>query len=196
MQLYYNVTSPYTRKVRIVLHEKGLFDRTEQILVDPWSDPAMLHAAVPVGRVPALVTDDGLVLGESTTICDYLDSLPSVGLGGASLIGRDRWPVMARTAVAQGIIDASFAIAIEARRPEALRSAETVARHKRAILRILAGAEAKDGRFDLGDISLAAALGYLDLRVQDVGWRQARPDIAAWYGIASQRPSMLATKPA
>lgn len=191
MKLYYNVTSPYTRKVRIVLYEKGLFDVTEQILVDPWTDPAALHAAVPVGRVPALVTDDGLVLSESTTICDYLDTLPS----GASLIGKDRWPVMARVAVAQGIIDASFAIAIEARRPEALRSAETVARHKRAILRILASAEAKDGRFDLGDISLATALGYLDLRVQDVDWRKTRADIAGWYATVSQRPSMIATNP-
>lgn len=191
MKLYYNVTSPYTRKVRIVLHEKGLFDVTEQILVDPWSDPAALHATVPVGRVPALVTDDGLVLSESTTICDYLDTLPS----GTSLIGKDRWPVMARAAVAQGIIDASFAIAIEARRPEALRSAEAVARHKRAILRILASTEAKDGRFDLGDISLAAALGYLDLRVQDVDWRNARADIAGWYATISQRPSMIATNP-
>jgi glutathione S-transferase len=191
MQLYYNVTSPYTRKVRIVLHEKGLFDSTEQILVDPWIDPAPLHAPVPVGRVPALVTDDGLVLSESTTICDYLDSLP----GGTSLIGQDRWPVMARVAVAQGIIDASFAIAIEARRPEALRSADAVARHKRAILRILASAAAKDGRFDLGDISLAAALGYLDLRVQDIDWRAARPDIAAWFATVTERPSMQATRP-
>lgn len=192
MRLYYNVTSPYTRKVRIVLHEKGLFDTTEQILVDPWIDPPALQNAVPVGRVPALVADDGLVLSESTTICDYLDSLP----GGTPLVGKDRWPVMARVALAQGIIDASFAIAIEARRPEALRSADAVARHKRAILRILASAEAKSGRFDLGDISLAAALGYLDLRVQDVDWRKARPDIAAWFAVAEQRPSMIATKPA
>lgn len=191
MRLYYNVTSPYTRKVRVVLHEKGLFDSTEQILVDPWTDPAALHAAVPVGRVPALVTDDGLALSESTTICDYLDSLP----GGGSLIGQERWPVMARVAVAQGIIDASFAIAIEARRPEALRSTDAVARHKRAILRILTSAAVKNGRFDLGDISLAAALGYLDLRVQDVDWRAVRPDIAAWFTSASARPSMLATKP-
>jgi glutathione S-transferase len=191
MQLYYNLTSPYTRKVRIVLHEKGLFERTEQILVDPWADPAALHAAVPVGRVPALITDDGLVLSESTTICDYLDSLP----GGPPLVGQDRWTVMARVAVAQGLIDAAFAIAIEARRPEALRSAETVARHKRAIRRILASADAQDGRFDLGDISLAAALSYLDLRVGDVEWRQARPDLAAWFAVTSQRPSMQATRP-
>jgi glutathione S-transferase len=192
MRLYYNVTSPYTRKVRIVLHEKGLFDTTEQILVDPWADPAALHTAVPVGRVPALIADDGLVISESTTICDYLDSLP----GGTPLIGKARWPVMARVALAQGIIDASFAIAIEARRPEALRSADTVARHKRAILRILASAEAATGRFDLGDISLAAALGYLDLRVKDVDWRKAQPDIAAWFAEAEKRPSMQATKPA
>jgi glutathione S-transferase len=191
MRLYYNVTSPYTRKVRIVLHEKGLFDRTEQILVDPWIDPPTLHTAVPVGRVPALVTDDGLVISESTTICDYLDGLP----GGAPLIGKDRWPVMARVALAQGIIDASFSIAIEARRPEALRSADIVARHKRAILRILASAAVEADRFDLGDISLAAALGYLDLRVQDVDWRKARPDIAGWFAKASERPSMQATRP-
>jgi glutathione S-transferase len=192
MRLYYNVTSPYTRKVRIVLHENGLFDKTEQILVDPWVDPPALQSAVPVGRVPALVTDDGLVISESTTICDYLDSLP----GGTPLVGKDRWPVMARVALAQGIIDASFSVAVEARRPEALRSADSVARHKRAILRILASAESESGRFDLGDISLAAALGYLDLRVKDVDWRAARPDLAAWFTLAAKRPSMIATEPA
>lgn len=191
MRLYYNVTSPYTRKVRILLHELGLFESTEQILVDPWADPAELHEAVPVGRVPALVADDGLTLSESTTICDYLDALK-----GGAFAGADRWRTMARVAVAQGIIDASFAIAVEGRRPEAQRSPEAVARHQRAIRRILMAAESEPGRFDLGDISLAAALGYLDLRVKEVDWRAARPDLAAWFAEIERRPSMQATRPA
>ncbi|HEY4135138.1 MAG TPA: glutathione S-transferase [Alphaproteobacteria bacterium] len=192
MRLYYNATSPYARKVRVVLHEKGLFDQVEQRLADPWTDAPELHAAAPVGKVPALVTDDGLTLSESTTIAEYLDSLPT----GRSLIGDDRWPVMARASLGQGLIDASFAILIEGRRPEERRWPEAVARHRRAIERIIGTAEAEVGRFDFGDIALACGLAYMDFRVPDMPWRKARPDLAAWLDEANKRPSMQATKPA
>lgn len=191
MKLYYNTTSPYTRKVLIVLHEKGLFERTERILVDPWADPAAFHGAAPVGKVPALITDDGLTLAESTTICDYLD-----GLSGPALIGPNRWEVMARVALAQGVIDAGFSAMLEKKRPEENRSAATLERHKRALLRIAGIAEVQSGRFDLGDISLAAGLGYADFRLPEVDWRAARPDLGDWLAKASARPSMAATKPA
>jgi glutathione S-transferase len=191
MRLYYNATSPYARKVRVVLHEKGLFDRVEQILADPWTDAPELLAAAPVGKVPALITDDGLTLSESTTIAEYLDSFPT----GLSLIGKDRWPVMARAVIGQGLIDASFAILIEGRRPEERRWPEAVERHKRVIVRIVDTATIETGRFDLGDIALACGLAYMDFRVPDMPWRTARPDLAAWLDEISRRPSMQATKP-
>lgn len=192
MRLYYNTTSPYTRKVLIALHEKELIARTELVLVDPWTDAPELLAAAPVGKVPALVTDDGLTLSESTTICDYLDSLP----GGPPLIGADRWPVMARVALAQGVIDAGFSAAMEKRRPAGTQSSAAAERHKRALLRIASQAEVRDGRFDLGDISLAAGLGYADFRLPEIDWRATRPDLADWFAQVSERPSMQATKPA
>ena len=191
MRLYYNTTSPYTRKVLIALHETGLIAQADLRLVDPWADAPDLLAAAPVGKVPALVSDDGLTLSESTTICDYLDSLSD-----GALIGKDRWPVMARVALAQGVIDAGFAAMLEKKRPDAARSAAALARHARALLRIVGQAQTADGRFDLGDISLAAGLGYADFRLPEIDWRKERPDLAAWFAEIERRPSMRATKPA
>jgi glutathione S-transferase len=177
----------------IALHEKGLFARTDLRLVDPWADAPALLADAPVGKVPALVTDDGLTLSESTTICDYLDSLPGAG---PSLIGADRWQVMARVALAQGVIDAGFSTMLEKRRPAGMQSPAAAERHKRALLRTIGAARAQAGRFDLGDISLAAGLGYADFRLPEIDWRAARPDLADWFDKVSERPSMTATKPA
>ncbi len=191
MRLYYNTTSPYTRKVLIALHETGLIARTELRLVDPWVDAPDLLDAAPVGKVPALVDDAGLTISESTTICDYLDSL-----SGGSLVGKDRWPVMARVALAQGVIDAGFAAMLEKKRPGETQSGDILARHKRALLRIVGQAKVADGRFDLGDISLAAGLGYADFRLPELDWRSGRPDLADWLDKMSERPSMQATKPA
>lgn len=189
MKLYFNKPSPYTRKVRIVAHEKSLMDRLELHECDPWADPPDLLAATSLAKVPALLTDDGTLLTESTEISVFFD-----GIGhGRKLVGGEGWRVMARVGLAQGFIDAGFAIVIERRRQAAQQSADWIARQRRAIERTLPKVEIADSRFDLGDITLACALAYMDFRLPEIPWRTTRPDLSQWLDQASQRPSMQAT---
>lgn len=192
MKLYFNKTSPYARKVRVVVHEKRLAERIQWHETDPWADPEDLHGATPIGKVPALVTDDDLLITESIAIAQHLD----LAGDGPSLSAGDAGDLLARTGLAQGLIDASFAIVIEARRPPALQWTDWTQRQIRAIDRTLPRlALPPEGRFDLGDIGLAVALAYLDFRLKDMAWRARRPDLGAWLDRANQRPSMLATRP-
>ncbi len=191
MKLFYNVASPYARRVIVTVHEKGLIDRVEMREIDPWSDPADLLAATPVGKVPALLTDAGALITESALIGEYLD-----GVGdGPSLLGSDAMLTRARAALAQGVIDAAFAIVIEGRRPPERQWPDWIDRQRRAIDRVLPRVKVQEGRFDLGDIALAACLGYLDFRLPDIGWRAAHPRLADWLDGVNRRPSMIATAP-
>ena len=191
MKLYNNRPSPYGRKVLIAAHEKSLMKRITLFQIDPWSDPSALLAVTPIGKVPALVTDDGAVITDSTIISEYFDA---VGHGRA-LIGDDRFEVMARVALMQGLIDAAFAIVIERRRPTERRWDDWVSRQHRAIARTLDIVAPVDDRFDLGDIALACALAYLDFRLPEIAWRCAHRTLAAWLDEVGRRPSMLATAP-
>lgn len=189
MKLYFNKPSPYARKVRVVAHEKGLMDSLDLREVDPWADPPELLAANPLAKVPALITDDGTLLTESSAISVFLD-----GLGqGRKLVEGERWRVMARVGLAQGLIDAAFAIVIERRRPATQQSADWVARQGRAIARTLPRVALPGERFDLGDIGLACGLAYMDFRLPEIPWRTDRSDLAAWLDRVNQRPSMRAT---
>jgi len=192
MKLYTNRPSPYGRKVLTVAHEKHLTDRIEIVQSDPWSDPADLLDATPVGKVPALLTDTGLLLTESTAISEYLDEIGT----GPRLIGDDRWEVLGRVGLAQGLIDAAFGTVIERRRPPEHQWPDWAARLGRTIDRTLSRTPVPADRFDLGDISLACGLAYLDFRLPDVQWRNRYPDLAAWLDDVSSRPSMQQTKPA
>lgn len=189
MKLYFNKPSPYARKVRVVAHEKGLMDSLDLREVDPWTDPPELLAANPLAKVPALITDDGTLITESTAIGVYLDSLGQ----GRNLVEGERWRVMARVGLAQGLIDAAFAIVIERRRPAAQQSTDWIARQRRAIGRTLTKVEMPDDRFDLGDITLACGLAYMDFRLPEIPWRTDRSDLAQWLDQVNQRPAMRAT---
>ncbi len=191
MKLFFNVASPYARRVIVTAHEKGLIDRIEMRETDPWSDPADLHAATPVGKVPALVTDDGSLITESALIGEYLDFVGD----GRSLLGADGMATRMRGALAQGLIDAAFAVVIEGRRPSDRKWPDWIDRQRRAIDRLMPRFETQDGRFDLGDIALAAGLGYLDFRLPDIEWRVGQPRLAGWLDGVNQRPSMIATAP-
>lgn len=191
MKLYNNRPSPYGRFVLIVAHEKRLIDRLEVRQVDPWSDPPDLLSDVPIGKVPALITDDGTLVTESATIAAYFDALGD----GPELVGKDYWPVLARMGLARGVIDAAFAIVIEGRRPLERRWDAWIDRQRRAIARALTRAEIAGDRFDLGDIALACGLAYMDFRLPEIMWRSEHPGLAAWLDRAAERPSMLATTP-
>lgn len=199
MKLFYAGTSPYARKVRMLLIEKDIEDRVEPVFANPFEASAELEAANPLGKVPALVLDDGGVLYDSPVICAYLDSLNET----PRLIppdGSERWTTLRREALADGIIDAAFAMVMEGRRPEAERSASWLDRWTGGILRSTAAVEDEIENYGetltLGHIGLGAALGYLDFRLPELDWRAGRPKVEAWFTAFRQRPSMAGTDPA
>jgi glutathione S-transferase len=191
MKLFYNPPSPYARKVLVTAHELGLVERLQLVVVDPWIDPPEFLAATPFARVPALVIGDGVTLTESTAICEYFARLTGVpALPDAAWLD-----TAVRIGVAQGLMDAAFNIVIEGRRPPETQSAGWRDRLTRAITRAMKVVRTGAAGFDAGDIALACALAYLDFRLTDIGWRQQRPDLAAWLDGVNQRPSMQATRP-
>jgi glutathione S-transferase len=197
-RLYFNLTSPYARKVRVAVIEAGLEDRIEPVECDPWASPPELIAVTPLSKVPALVTDEGLLVTESETIVQALDVLA----GGHRLLPADpvqRLHTLARSALAQGLIDAAFVSVLEGRRPEPRRWSDWVERQHAAIGRALDHVERRfdlaDGRFDAGDIGLACALAYLDFRLPAIDWRTRHPRQAAWFDAVAARPSMQRTRP-
>ena len=156
-----------------------------------------MQAANPLGKVPALVTDEGRAIFDSPVICAYLDSLASE----PALIpdGPKRWTVLTNEALCDGILDAALGIVMEGRRPEAQRSPDWLDRWPAAILRSLDAVEAKisgfEGDLTIAQLCLGATLGYLDFRLPDLSWRNGRPNIKAWFDAFSQRESMIETNP-
>ena len=199
MKLNYSPTSPYVRKVLVSAMELGLTGRIERVDSNPWDAADALPRTNPLGKVPALTTDDGQVLFDSLVICDYLDGL----LPEPRLIPREaaaRTAVLRLHAAADGILDAAVLRLIEnARRPEEYRWAEWDARQKAKIERALdlleSEAEALAGPLTLLPITLGCALGYLDFRFPDEDWRSGHPKLAAWYQDFGSRPSMRDTAP-
>jgi glutathione S-transferase len=200
MELFYADLSPYARKVRVVIEEKGLAGKVTLIPVNPYEIPDALSSANPLSKVPTLVLDDGRALFDSPLICEYLDA----SFGGPSLLparGEARWSVLRRQAIANGILDAAFNIACEINRREANERSEKWVKHwvaaiKRAVDALEAEIEGWPDDVDLAAIATGCALGYLDVRIKDLlDWRKGRPTLAGWYEVFSRRPSMAATKP-
>ena len=196
MQLLYSLTSPYARKVRVVLFEKHMADAVELVLADPFTSET-LRQSNPLAKIPALVLDDSRVLVDSPVICAWLDEVGS----GPRLIpdGRDaRFDVLARQALADGILDAAVSIVLERRRPAAERSTHWQARWTEAIAATLRQFEQRVDAAaapDLGQLTLAIALEYLAFRLPDLGLVEAVPQLAEWARPLAARPSMVATAP-
>ena len=199
MQLRYWPTSPYARKVRIVLIETGLDKRVELVATNPWAADTDLGNDNPVGKVPTLIDDDGHRVFDSDVICDYLDGMH----GGARLIpveGRARLVALTRQALGDGILDAAILRRIEmTMRPEALHWDWWLDRQKAVVRRGLERLEAEAAKLTdfatIGDIAAACALGYLDFRFGTEEWRSGHPILAAWFERQLKRPSMVATVP-
>lgn len=199
MQLYFSPTSPYARKVRISAQELGFGEKIEllSIALTPINPHDALRSSNPLGKIPTLITDEGEALYDSPVICEYLDALA----GGHRLFpaaGPARWRALRRQALADGILDAAVLLRYEeALRPKELRWREWV---DGQWLKMRTGLDALErerleGAFDIGAISIACALGYLDFRYASEGWRASRPRLTAWAGEINQRPSLLATVP-
>ncbi len=197
MKLFYSPASPYARKCRAVAMEKGLHGGIEIVSAPPLENPPALHAVNPLGKVPALVLADGRCIIDSPVICAYLDSLnDSPRLIPAS--GPERFDALTREAIADGIQDAALSIVFERRRPEAERSSDWQARWAAAIHRAVAHSAAhvsQRAQPDLGDIALACALAYLDLRLPELAWDSKAQALRVWLTTMEKRPSLAATAP-
>jgi glutathione S-transferase len=200
MKLYYSPTSPFVRKCLVCAHELGLRERLELIASAPHpiTRDRALVAQNPLGKIPTLVTEQGVVLYDSRVICEYLNTL-----GDGHLLppqGPGRWAALVDQALADGVMDAAVLTRYEsAVRPESLRWNEWNAGQMDKVTCALAELEqraaALAGRVDVGSIAVACALGYLDFRYASLQWRDNHPKTAAWYRGFAARESMAATQP-
>jgi len=193
MELWYAPTSPFARKVRIAAHELGLSGELALVQVDPWTDQR-LRAINPLSKVPTLVLDSGTVLFESAVICDYLDTLAERRLHPVE--GPERW----RTLLLQGLVDGAMTamgrLFADERKspgqpPSEMQERFHIARD--ATLDRLEGAPLRAEPL-IGEISVAALLGYLEFRWPDRDWRGGRPRLTQWFERLDQRPSMTSTR--
>ena len=199
MQLYSNPASPYARKVRVSALELGLAGRIEllEVTQSPVNPHRELRAHNPLGKIPALMTDTGETLYDSPVICEYLDALA----GGDRLFpppGPARWTALRRQALADGMADAVVLVRYEQiARPASLLWQDWIEGQFLKVRTALDALEKEDlgGPLDIGTISVACALGYLDLRFPDERWRETHSRLAAWYAAACERPSLAATQP-
>jgi glutathione S-transferase len=201
MKLFSNPASPFVRKVVVVAHEKGLFERLAIVPAAPLPIRPVpeLSSANPLGKVPTLVLDDGTVLYDSRVIAEYLDSLaPSPQLFPPH--GPARWTALRLQAAGDGILDAAVSVRYErAVRPAALQFPEWVQGQLTKVRLTLDSLEREapilGGQLTIGQIAIGCALGYLDFRFAEEGWRTGRPALAAFYSSLSDRPSMRASAP-
>lgn len=214
MKLVIATPSPYARKARVALLEKGL--PYDEVVDNPWMPQAGVGTLNPLAKVPALVLDDGRVIHDSGVIVEYLDAIAPV----PRLIPSDPMArVEARQieAIADGVCDAVVAIVLEGARPAAMRSADWIARQRRKVDAGIAALEHRLGgrraflaaagdaagpgtgdRADaltLAEVSTACALAYCDLRLPDADWRSVAPGLVALSGRMEARPSFAATRP-
>jgi len=200
MKLVASPLSPFVRKVRVLLRETGLADSVEvaNLATTPLDTDPRAAAANPLGKIPALIREDGATLYDSRVITRYLDHLA----GGRFYPAARLWEVLTLEATAEGIMDAAVLMTYEARfRPEDMRCGPWVEAQWAKIARAL---DALEGRWmshlagppDMSHIALGCALGYLDFRHGARDWRDGHPGLADWFAGFAQRESMTHTAPA
>ncbi|MEE8445876.1 MAG: glutathione S-transferase N-terminal domain-containing protein [Alphaproteobacteria bacterium] len=197
MKLRYSPASPFVRKVWLAVCELGLEDRVERIPTNPLKRDDVTGSPNPLGKVPALETDDGEVLYDSPVIIDYLDHVA----GGGGLIpapGPARWTALRRQALADGMMDASILCFIEAMRKPERQSAGWIAHNRAAVERALSALEAEAGELgeaaDVGTLTIAVMLELISGQLGDLDWRASCPALGRWFDAFRQRPSMTATE--
>ena len=207
MKLIGSLTSPYVRKVRIVLAEKKL--DYQLVLEDPWTSEAV-QKINPMGKVPCLVMDgqdsiSGAVF-DSRVIVEYVDTLSPV----SRLIpapGRERVEVRTWEALADGLLDSSITARLENTWPHRAPQERSAAWTGRQMGKVSACLKAMGqglgeknwccggNHFTLADIAIGCALGYLDYRFPEIDWRGDYPNLGKLYAKLAQRPSFIDTTP-
>ncbi len=200
MKLYYAPTSPYVRKVMILLEETGQLGDVELINVatTPVAASPELLAKNPLAKVPALERPDGPTLYDSRVITAYLDARAG---GKLYPTGPRRWETLTLEATADGILDAALLMTYEARlRPEDKQMPEWVEGQWDKIARSVAALNTRwmshlQGPLDMGQISVACALAYVDFRHDARGWRQGNDGLSTWFKEFESREWMQSTVP-
>ena len=203
MKLIGATTSPYVRKVRIVMAEKKL--DYQFVLEDVWAADTSIMQSNPLGKVPCLVMEGGEALFDSRVIVEYLDTLSPVGKL-IPAVGRERAEVKTWEALADGVLDALVLARLESHwggrnkaqrcQPWIDRQLEKTQASLKAMSQGLGDKPFCAGIYlSLADIAVGCALGYLDFRFADVDWRTPYPNLAMLYDKLAQRPSFADTLP-
>ena len=203
MKLIGSLTSPYVRKVRIVMAEKKL--DYEFVSEDVWSATTTIGQSNPLGKVPCLVMEGAEALFDSRVIVEYLDALSPVGKLIPS-VGRERAGVKTWEALADGVLDAAILARLEATWTGRSAEQRSSAWIDRQLSKVHASVQAMSAglgeqafcsgvHLSLSDISVGVALGYLDFRFPDIDWRGPHPNLHKLFDKLMQRPSFADTLP-
>ena len=200
MKLVASRTSPYARKIFVVMAEKRI--DVEFVEENVWAADTKVTLYNPLTKVPVLLLDDGISLYDSRVIAEFLDGVTPV----SRLIpegGRERALVKRWEALGDGIADAGILIRLERQRPQAQQGPDWIARQVAKVESGIAAAARELGGLDychglsvsLADISLACALLWLEFRLPEFTWRKDYPNLKTWIERLEARPSFAETKP-
>lgn len=196
MKLYTSLTSPFGRKCRMAAQVAGVLDRVEVVDTDYKSDA--YGKIYPLKKVPALQREDGLVLADSAVICAYLASVGDT----TKLLPADddaRWASLSLEAFGDAMTDAGVLIFMENKREEAMRSADVLTLQTNKINAGLDALEAQAGNFgdrsDVGVLSIAACVVWLEFRTIVPAIREGRPNLSAWMDSLNGRDFMDVSAP-
>ena len=199
MQLLISPASPFVRKARVLIREAGLMDTVEEVIVTttPMNSAPEVVAANPMGKIPALIRADGPGIYDSRVITRFLDDLAGTNLYPESRI----WEILTLEATADAIMDATVSMAYEMRlRPQEQQSPDWIEAQWSKAARGIAAVNSRwmshlSGPLNIGQIGVACALSYIDLRHDARAWRNGNEALANWHAEFSTRPSMIETKP-
>lgn len=203
MKLLGSTSSPYVRKVRIVMAEKKL--DYAFVIEDVWAADTRIAEANPLGKVPCLIMEGAEALFDSRVIVEYLDTLSPVGKL-IPAVGRERAETKTWEALADGLLDASILARLEATwagRTKAQRSQAWIDRQLGKVQATVTAMSRGLGEkpfcggihLSLADIAVGCALGYLDFRFPQLDWRTDNPNLVRLYDKLMQRPSFADTVP-
>ncbi|PPR12121.1 MAG: putative GST-like protein YibF [Alphaproteobacteria bacterium MarineAlpha11_Bin1] len=193
MKLRWSPTSPFVRKVIVFMKEKGIEDAVEKEKSNPLSREDRAATPSPLGQIPCLITDDGLSIYDSPVILEFLD----VECSGPEMLprdGKDRWTILIRQALADGMIGSMVVCFVESLKKPERQSPSIMAHNKNIVFKGISELE-KDisgfaGNIDVGTISVAVALAFADQTFPDDDWRADCQSLAEWFDEFNQRPSM------
>lgn len=200
MKLILSLTSPFARKVRVVLAEKRI--DYEAVVDIPWEATTRVPEYNPLGKVPVLVMEDGSTLFDSRVIVEYLDNLTPV----SPLLPKENRPRIAVRrweALADGVTESAATIYLEQKRPEIKQDQEWIVRQEGQVFRGLEAMSEELGEktwctgdfFSLADIAVGCTLGYLDFRFPHIQWREAHPNLGRLAEKLAQRASFKDSAP-